>query len=118
MWIVIDKQTSLVVSVMDVPQPEGAWNPERFDVKEWMGCCVRVGDPDPTADDPDYAAFQQASADLDGLADLADGEVSWLEATIPQIAAMDLEDLRTVLLRLAQENLRQIKAWRYLFRRL
>lgn len=54
---------------------------------------------------------REVKIDFDALAAQAGAEVEWLEATIPTIAD-------PVVRRIAQENLRMIKAWRYVFRKL
>lgn len=101
----------------------------RFEVKPWTGPVPPihcVDDPDaepiisydPTWDNPDWSSMIQKRIDYDALADQADAEIDWLDAMIPQITTMNLEELRGVLLRMARQNRKTIKAWRYLFRRL
>jgi hypothetical protein len=51
------------------------------------------------------------TADFEALAELAEAEIAWLVETIPTIAD-------PIVRRIAQENLRMIRAWRYVFRRL
>lgn len=122
MWLIIRKSDNAVMSAQ-FTRP-GDVGIGRI-VKEWYGPAPAIHNPsegvesyDPTLDNPDWAILAQSRVDFGELANLADAEIGWLEATIPQIDTMALEDLRSVLQRLAQENLRQIKAWRYLFRRL
>ena len=115
MWLIIRDSDSVVTGTnynFSPPVPAG------HTAKEWHGPEPRVGELDPTLDDPDYTILVQSRVDFGELANLADAEIEWLETTIPQIDDMAFGDLRTVLLRLARENLRQIKAWRYLFRKL
>ena len=115
MWLIIRDSDNTVVGTnynFGPPAPAG------HTIKEWHGAEPGLGSPDPTLDNPAWAILTQAHLDFDALASQADTEVNWLENTIPQIDTMDIESLRGVLLRLAQENLRQIKAWKYLFRRL
>jgi len=115
MWLIIRDSDSTVEGTNYNCMPPAPWG---HTVVEWHGAEPGIGDRDPTLDNPAWSALTNAHVDFDELADLANSEVAWLENVIPQIATMDMENLRTVLQRLAQENLRQIKAWHYLFRRL
>jgi len=92
---------------------------------EWVGPEPALHNPsegvislDPTLDDPDYSTFAGTRVVFNDLEAQAVTEIAWLEAAILTIDAADLTTLRAVIKRLAQENLREIKAWRYLFRRL
>lgn len=67
---------------------------------------------------PCDGAPYMARVDFGILADAAAAEIAWLDDTIPQIDSMTIEEVRGVVKRLAQENLRQIKAWLYVLRRL
>jgi len=130
-WLVIQKQPTGPRTVFqghrDKPAP-GTYDPELFEIKEWHGPIPQIHNPDdpenpvvsydPTVDNAEWAALMQTRLDFGALADQADAEVSWLEDVIPQINTMTQEELRWVILRVAQENLRQIRAWRYLFRKL
>jgi len=111
MWLIIRDSDNTVVGTnyanMKPPIPDGHTG------KEWWGQEPNEGDIDPTLASPVHGRI-----DFDGLADQASAEIAWLSATIPQIETMTIEDLRGVLLRLTRENLKQIKAWRYLFGRL
>lgn len=114
MWLIIQELDHTVIGTnynFGPPAPEGCV------VKEWHGAEPGLGSIDPTHDNPTWLLLAQAHLDFDALADQADAEIDWLEAAIPQIDTMTQEKLQGVILRLAQENLRQIKAWRYLFRR-
>jgi hypothetical protein len=127
MWLLIDKESTRVLSITDdEPQPD-SYNADVVVVKEWDGPAPAVlrivdgmpvpGDLDPTLDDPDYepriAVRAQSRIDASDLLTKIDTELDWLEEVIPQIDAMSLEELRDVLKRLARENQYQIKAWRY-----
>lgn len=125
MWIVVRLSDNAVVGTSYSTPPDGAWNTILFDVKEWTGPEPLIHDPeesvesyDPTLTDPDYPAFLQSKVDFGALADKADAEIDWLETNIPLVDDMTLEELRTFLKRVARENQEEIKAWRYLFRRL
>lgn len=103
--------------------PTGRYG-DAFEVKEWYGPVPPLHDPDggvesydPTLDDPAYPDFLQSRLDLAALAEQAAGEIEWLAETIPDIDTMTAAEVRDVVRRLAQENLRMIKAWRYAIRR-
>jgi hypothetical protein len=133
-WIVIFREHPKIKSELvgrvfateNVQPPEGAYPVDKFEVKEWDGRPPGLGnpeqgilpDPDPTLDDPDYADKVQQRLDFEALADKAAAEIAWLEATIPLIDTMTLEELRAVLKRVARENMETIRAWRYVIRRL
>lgn len=123
MWLIIRREDSAVIGTQYGLKP--TWNEDLFEVKEWYGKEPPIHDPeegiysyDPTLDDPEYPGFTESRLDFNALADLADSEIDWLNETIPQIDVMTAERVRDVVKRLAQENLRQVKAWRYIFRRL
>ena len=118
MWIVVRRSDNIVVGTQREVDPTPFWDAEKFEVKEYHGCCVELDELDPTLDDPDWQVLANSRVDFDALADKADNEVDWLETAIPQIETATLDQLRTLLQRLARQNLEQIKAWRYLFRRL
>lgn len=122
MWLIIRKSDNAVVGTNYLVAPKVG---PLFEVKEWQGIEPPIHDPhegvesyDPTLADPDYPAFLQNRIDFDELADKAASEIQWLNDTIPQIDTMTAAQVRDVVKRLAQENLRQINAWRYIFRRL
>jgi len=113
----------------NIKPPGGAWNPALFEVKEWHGGPVAIHDPDPiegepvisydpTLEDPDYPAFLQSRIDFDALADKASSEIKWLNETIPDIPAMTGAEVRDVVHRIAREQREELRAWRYIFRRL
>jgi hypothetical protein len=132
MWLMIYKThirpelVGRVAGYMEVYPPEDTCPRDRFEVKEWDGPPPDLGDlevgilpdPDPTLADPDYADKVQQRVDFEALADKAAAEIAWLEATIPLIETMTLEELRAVLKRLARENAETLRAWRYVIRRL
>lgn len=125
MWLIIrDSDSTVAGTNYSHLKPV---TPPDHTAKEWHGPEPPCHDPyaddpvysyDPTLNNPAWAALIQSRVDFGALADQANTEIDWLNATIPQIDTMTLEDLRAVLKRIAQENLKQIKAWRYLFRRL
>lgn len=80
-----------------------------FDHQAEVQAAIDVGQRDPV---------RETRPDLEMLAGEADAEIGWLNETIPQIDTMAAVQVRDVVKRLAQENLRQIKAWKYIFRRL
>jgi len=122
MWLIIRESDNAVVGTnYNIPPlaPPGHW------VVEWTGPEPAVHTPDegvesydPTLADPDYSTFLEARGVFDDLEAQAETEIAWLESAIPQIDTADLATLRAILKRVAQENLREIRAWRYLFRRL
>ena len=122
MWLIIRKSDSAVIGTqMGARPPEGAWDPDLFEVKEWYGPEPAIHNPeediesyDPTGGDE---SLSHARLDFDRLSTLADDELAWLEAIEPQVETMDLTQLRGVLRRLVSENIYQIRAWRYLFKR-
>ena len=131
MWLIVYREgvgwgelERRVLDSLTAKPPEGAYNEALFEIKEWGGPVPDSGDPerlpdlDPTLDDPDYPDFQEARGRFDELAEQATAEIEWLEETIPQIEAMTVVEVRAVVKRLAQENLRCIRAWRYVIRRL
>lgn len=134
MWIVIYKEhpkirpelAGRVFATENVRPPDGAYPVGKFDVKEWDGPPPNLGDPDqgilpdldPTLADPGYADKVQQRVDFEALADKAAAEIAWLEETIPLIDDMTLEELRSVLKRVARENMETIRAWGYVIRRL
>lgn len=85
------------------------------DPQQWLD--NHQGEAQTLVDAGEHNPLREAKIDFDALAELADSEVSWLEGTIPTIETMTLEELRGLAKRLAQENLYQIKAWRYMLRR-
>lgn len=127
MWLIVRKSDSAVIGTAYQLPPARAWDPDIFEVKEWLGPEPVIHDPDadppvysydPTLADPDYAAFKQARQRFDELANQANSEIVWLEDTIPQINTMTIEEVRDVVKRLARENLETLRAWRYVLRRL
>jgi hypothetical protein len=121
MWLIIRESDNAVVGTnynVAPPAPPG------HRVVEWAGPEPPIHEPpevesyDPTPVDSDYPTFADARDVFDDLEVRADAEVAWLESVIPTIDAADLEALRAILKRLAQQNLRMVKAWRYLWRRL
>lgn len=56
--------------------------------------------------------------DLQELQGDATDEIAWLEENIPLVDTADLATLRSYIRRLMSENLRQIKAWRFVAHRL
>ncbi len=124
MWLIIRNSDNAVIGTQQREDPSVHWNVALFTVKEWFGPEPPLHDPDegvvsldPTLTDPDYATFTEARTIFNDLEAQAVTEILWLETAIPLIDTADLADLRTVVKRLAQENLREVKAWRYLFRR-
>lgn len=122
MWLIIRESDDAVIGTNYTREPDA---PVGHRVVEWAGPEPPCHDPDegifsydPTLDDPDYSTFVDARDMFDDLEVRAATEIAWLEAAIPQVDAADLETLRAILKRLAQQNLRSIKAWRYVFRRL
>jgi NCAIR mutase (PurE)-related protein len=77
---------------------------------------------DAMAADFDPAAEQAAlDAERDtrrGLAGAIQAELDYLEATIPGVDAMTAAQVRSVVKRLAQENLSILKLLRYVYRRM
>lgn len=125
MWLIIRKADTAVVGTQLGIDPSAYWDSGLFDVKEWAGPEPAIHDPDediysydPTLTDLDYPTFMEARGIFNDLEAQATTEIAWLEAAIPTIDSADLATLRLVLKRIAQENLREIRAWRYLFRRL
>ncbi len=125
MWLIIRKSDSAVIGTQVGIDPSACWDATLFDVKEWSGPEPPIHDPDediisldPTLADPGYSTFTEARGVFNDLEARATAEIAWLEAAIPAIDSADIATLRMVLKRLAQENLQEIKAWRYLFRRL
>jgi len=113
-WLLINNYNNTVMGISPVPPPEGHVRGPQFTVKEWMEP-VSIGDPDPTVGQEDKLQdIAQAHQHFNNLAELATAEIEWLQTTIPDIDTMGIEDLRATLKRLAQENLHQIRAWRYL----
>lgn len=122
MWLIIRELDDAVVGTNYLTAPPA---PAGHRVVEWAGVEPAIHDPaqgvfsyDPTLTDPDYVTFTEARDVFDDLEAQADAEIAWLEAAIPTIGTADLAALRAILKRVAQENLREIRAWRYLFRRL
>ena len=127
MWIIVRKADHRVIGIQDCVQPEGAWNHDVYEVKEWFGAppCIHIEDEpprpcslDPTLSNPWWSELAAARIDFDALADEADAEIDWLDDAIARIPTADLEELRVILLRVTSENRKCIKSWRYLFRRL
>lgn len=125
MWLIIRKSDGAVVGTNYLTGP--SVNEDRFEVKEWHGVEPPIHDPhadppilshDPTLDDPGYPAFRQSRIDLVALADKADAEIEWLNETIPNIPTMTGAEVREVVLRIAREQREELRAWRYIFRRL
>lgn len=124
MWLVIRRSDGAVVGTQRGDQkPE--WDENSFEVKEWLGPEPALHDPDegiesydPTLDDPGYPAFRQSRIDFDALADKAATEVEWLNETIPLIPTMTGAEVRDVVHRIAKEQREELRAWRYVFRRL
>lgn len=128
MWLIIRKLNGAIVGTNYHYKPTA--NEDFFEIKEWHGPEPPIHDPnpvdegepiysyDPTLNDPTYSAFLERRVDFDELANRAIAEIEWLNDTIPQIDTMTAAQVRGVVKRLAQENLRQIKAWRYIFNRL
>jgi len=120
MWLIIRESDNAVLGTNYNIAPTA---PAGHRVVEWAGPEPPIHYPpevesyDPTLIDPDYAAFTEARDTFDDLETRAAAEIAWLESAIPAIDAADLETLRAVLKRLAQQNLRSIKAWRYAWRR-
>jgi hypothetical protein len=56
--------------------------------------------------------------DFDDLADKIESEIAWLDVTIPMIDSMTAAQVRDTVKRLAQENQRMLRAWRYVLRHL
>lgn len=121
MWLIIRESDDAVVGTnynVAPPVPPG------HRVVEWYGSEPAIHDPpevesyDPTLDDPGFPIFEEAREIFDDLEAQAGAEIAWLEMVIPQIDTADLETLRAILKRIAQENLREIRAWRYVWRRL
>lgn len=122
MWLIIRKADSAVVGTNYLVAPEAS---AAFEVKEWQGAEPPIHDPDegvesydPTLTDPGYPAFRQSRVDFDGLADKAAVEIEWLDETIPNIPTMTGAEVRAVVHRLAREQREELRAWRYIFRRL
>jgi hypothetical protein len=69
-------------------------------------------------DNPDYAIFTDAYIGLQDIETAATAEIQWLNDTIPLVDTMTLEELRTTFKRVMQEQRQEIRAWRYVFRRL
>jgi len=65
-----------------------------------------------------YVEEFAAKVDLRELRADATAEIDWLEENIPLVDTADLATLRTYIRRLMSENLRQIKAWRFVAHRL
>lgn len=123
MWLIIRDEDGAVVGTNYGQVAPNA--PLGHTIKEWSRAEPAVHNPeagvesyDPTLADPDYPIFVQARVDLDALADKAATEIAWLEETIPAIDGMTLEELRSVLKRVARENAETLRAWRYVIRRL
>jgi len=121
MWLIIRESDDAVIGTnynIAPPAPAG------HRIVEWAGPEPAIHDPpevesyDPTLVDPDYSTFTDARNIFNDLEARADAEIAWLESVIPTIDTADLVTLRAVLRRLAQQNLRSIAAWRYVFRRL
>lgn len=122
MWLIIRESDDAVTGTnynVAPPAPTG------HRVVEWVGDEPPIHDPDegvfsydPTLDDSDYPTLLDARGMFDDLETGAIAEIAWLESIIPAIDIADLTELRAILKRLAQQNLRSIKAWRYLWRRL
>lgn len=83
-----------------------------------------TGNPVPSPEPPgtyvelDIDSEAVETTDFEVLAGEIVAEVQWLDDTIPQIDAMTVAEVRAVVKRLAQENKRMLKAWRYVIRRL
>lgn len=120
MWLIIRESDDAVVGTnYNIAPPV----PVDHRVVEWAGPEPPIHDPDegifsydPTLTDPDYATFMAAKAAFDAMEAQAAAEIAWLEATIPTIGVAGLAEARTVLERLAEQNLLSIRAWRYLWR--
>lgn len=124
MWLIIRKSDGAVIGHQRDRDPTEFWDSLRFEVKEWLGVPPPLHNPeegvlsyDPTLSDPSYPSFLQSQIDFDEQEVMATEEIDWLNDIIPQIDTMTAAEVRNVVKRLAQENLRQIKAWRYVFRR-
>jgi len=122
MWLIIRESDNAVVGTNYNIAPPA---PPSHRVVEWYGPEPPIHRPeddvysyDPTLENPDFSIFEEARGTFDDLEIRAGAEIAWLEATIPTIDSADLPTLRAILKRLAQQNLRSIKAWRYVFRRL
>lgn len=118
MWLLIEIATGLVRGYQEQEIPADGYDPAVFEVKEWAGDPPDLDGPDPTLADLDYQVFVNSRVDFDALEDKATNEIAWLEENISLIDTMTVEELRGVAKRLCQENLEQIKAWRYVIRRL
>lgn len=125
MWLIIRKSDSTMFGAQFQKPPSNAFDPAVFDVKEWYGPAPPVHNPDegvesydPTLDDPDYPAFRQGRIDFDTLAGKATSEIEWLNETIPAIPTMTGAEVRNVVFRIAREQREELRAWRYIFRRL
>ena len=130
MWLVIDKATQRVFAIETAQPPEDAYPTALYDVKEWDGPVPKLempaippnpgrkADLDPTLADPGYQDKVQQRLDFEALADKATAEIEWLDETIPNIQTMTGAEVRDVVHRLAREQREELRAWRYIFRRL
>lgn len=122
MWIIVRLSDNMVVGTNYTTCPP---TPLGHAVKEWYGSEPAVydpetgeGDTDPTLVDPDYALFTEARTNLENIEDAATDEIAWLLDAIAEVDGADLTALRTMFKRVLQEQLREIRAWRYVIRRL
>lgn len=116
-WLLINNRTGLVEGIGPTPPPEGHVRGPQFTVKEWMGP-VSIGDPDPTVGQEDALQdITQAHQHFDNLAELATAEIAWLQDALDEIDTATPAEMRAIVKRLLQENLHQIRAWRYLLMR-
>lgn len=118
MWIIIDKATGLVAGTQKERDPSSLWNLVRFDVKEWEGDEPEIDSPDPTIDNPDWLEFASARVDFDAFVTQANNEIDWLDASIPLVDSANLAQLRVFLRRVMQQQREELKAWKYIFKRM
>lgn len=125
MWVVV--RDGKVQSV----QPHKPDDIPGHDIFEWFGDEPKTHVPalaDPITgyvirpaqeadDDPRPPGYDTHIGDLVDLKDTIESEIAWLETTIPLIDGMDAAQVRSLVKRLAQENLGELRAWRYLLNR-
>lgn len=129
MWLVIFETSDLKDRVHAVEHSRaaaGVYDSVKFRIREWDGAVPNLGDlaagvlpdMDPTLEDPGYPDKVQQRLDFEALADKATAEIEWLDETIPLISTMTGAEVRDVVHRIAREQREELRAWRYILRRL
>lgn len=122
MWLLIDPQGDVVSVQESKPEvPAGHEAVEWYGPIEWVATELTMPNgnvvPMFKGIDPRPPGYSSGRADFEELEQQIQGELGWLDATIPNIQTMTATQVRDVVYRLALENRQMIRAWKYIIRR-